>query len=225
MKKLDLSDCLPDWDALSDTQRQQLLDMANIREYKHGENIIFHASRKDGIIFVLKGRVRVYLASDSGREITLFNLTRGEAFSIMTVDMASGTDVIPCLQAGDNTTLAYLKKQDFAPLAYEEPRIASFVLDSAAKSAQKILNNISFYFFNSLRKCIAKTIVEKSELYTPVIDTIKITHEEIANNLGTTRVVISRELDSMRDQGLIATGRGKIHIINRAELEHIAGYH
>lgn len=49
------------------------------------------------------------------------------------------------------------------------------------------------------------------------------THEEIANSLGTTRVVISRELDKLRNLGIIGTGRGKINILDGAALEKIAG--
>ena len=52
---------------------------------------------------------------------------------------------------------------------------------------------------------------------------VRITHEDIANDLGTTRVVISRELDHMRDMGLISTGRGKIYILDRGGLAAIAG--
>ena len=64
-------------------------------------------------------------------------------------------------------------------------------------------------------------LLEKSrELKT---NSVFVTHEEIANSLGTTRVVISRELDKLRNLGIIGTGRGKINILDGAALEKIAG--
>ena len=50
----------------------------------------------------------------------------------------------------------------------------------------------------------------------------RITHEEISHHLGTTREVISRELEGMRQMGLLQTGRGKIYVLDRAALEGMA---
>ena len=72
-----------------------------------------------------------------------------------------------------------------------------------------------------MRSCICRELAIQDALggYS---GTVLVTHEEIANNLGTTRVVVSRELDHLRDLGLIRTGRGKIYILDRKGLEGIA---
>ena len=172
---------------------------------------------------MLEGKLRVYLSSGTGREITLFKLPKGEAFSIMTVDNARDNDVVPSLQSLDNTTLAYLQRSDMAPTAYEEPLMANYIFEACAKTAQHILNNISYSFFNTLRSCVARALLERLSDDAPDSAEVRITHEDIANDLGTTRVVISRELDHMRDMGLISTGRGKIYILDRGGLAAIAG--
>lgn len=212
-----ISECVSFWDKLSEKHRHSLSDNTIFRSYRRGENVIFKTVKKDGIIFVLGGELRVYLASDNGREMTLFHLHEGDAFSIMTVDNAKSSDVVPSLQAMSATSLAYLQCSDMAPVAYEEPLFAKFVFETCSKTAQAILNNISYCVFNSIRNCIAR------ELVMDCSEVIEITHEEIANNLGTTRVVVSRELDHMRDAGLIRTGRGKIYILDRNGLRDIAG--
>lgn len=217
-----IADCVSFWDKLSRTHIQQLEDNTIFRSYRRGENVIFKTVKKDGIIFVLGGELRVYLASDSGREVTLFHLDEGDAFSIMTVDSAGAADVVPSLQALTETKLAYLQRSDLAPVAYAEPLFAKFVFETCSKTAQEILNNISYYLFNSIRNCVARELLLKDALGGGS-GTISVTHEEIANNLGTTRVVVSRELDHLRDTGLIRTGRGKIDILDRKGLESIAG--
>lgn len=223
MTRHDISECLPFWDRLSEKSRQRLRENAIFRRYKPGENVIFKTVKKDGIVFVLEGKLRVYLSSGAGREITLFKLPKGEAFSIMTVDNARDNDVVPSLQSLDNTTLAYLQRSDMAPVAYEEPLMANFIFEACAKTAQHILNNISYSFFNPLRSCVARVLLERLSDDNPDSGEVRITHEDIANDLGTTRVVISRELDHMRDMGLISTGRGKIYILDRGGLAAIAG--
>lgn len=169
---------------------------------------------------MLEGGLRVYLASNSGREITLFHLKKGDAFSIMTVDNALETDVIPCLQADAATQLAYLQRPSLAEVARDEWQMSLFVYETCAKTAQAILNNISYFVFNDLRHCVARELIEKSRERRS--STVVVTHEEIANSLGTTRVVISREIDKLRDLGIIETGRGRIVILDRQALEKFA---
>lgn len=216
-----ISECISFWSELSEKHRKRLEDNTIYRSYRCGENVIFKTVKKDGIIFVLGGELRVYLASGGGREVTLFHLSEGDAFSIMTVDNASDTDVVPSLQALESTKLAYLQRSDMAPVAYDEPLFAKFVFETCAKTAQAILNNIYYCIFNSVRSCICRELAIQDALggYS---GTVLVTHEEIANNLGTTRVVVSRELDHLRDLGLIRTGRGKIYILDRKGLEGIA---
>lgn len=216
--KYSVSECLPFWSSLSEEHRHRLADNAIFRSYKKGENVLFKTVKKDGILFVLDGGLRVYLASDAGREITLFHLKQGDAFSIMTVDNALETDVIPALQADEETHLAYLQRADLAAVAKDEWLVSLFVYETCSKTAQAILNNISYYIFNNLRNCVARELVEKSS----ADGVVRTTHEEIANSLGTTRVVVSREIDRLRDMGLISTGRGKVMILDREGLESLA---
>ena len=149
--KHSISECIPCWSLLAEKHRRRLQDNAIFRSYKRREHVVFKTVKKDGIVFVLEGGIRVYLASDTGREVTLFHLKKGDAFSIMTVDNALETDVIPCLQSDGETTLAYLQRPDMAVVAHDEWQMALFIYETCAKSAQAILNNISYFVFNDLR--------------------------------------------------------------------------
>ncbi len=210
------------WNELREDDRRRLRAGLILRSYRKDEHILFKTVKKDGILFMLGGALRVYLASDTGRELTLFILRQGDAFSIMTVDNATEADVIPDLQAVDDSALAYLPLSVMKEIAYTEPPMARFVFETCSRSAQAILNNISFFVFNGIRSCIAREILKKSEAAGQT-ETISITHEELANSLGTTRVVVSREIDALRDRGLIRTGRGRIELLDRAGLRAAAG--
>lgn len=223
MKNFDITDCIPFWAELSDENRKLIKDNLVTRTYVSSERILLNRAKKNGMIFILSGCIRVFLASDTGREITLFRLNKGEVFSIMTVDQAGDLDVVPLLEALEKSSVAYLSEDVLARIAYSVPKMAQFVYRNAAKNAQLIINNIAYMFFNTLRGCIARYIIVASKKNGPSCDTVKTTHEEIANHLGSTRVVISRELDSLRDMGLIQTRRGSIIIVDREGLESIAG--
>ena len=215
----DFKTFIPCWDTLRDEHKRIIADNIVIRTYTAGESIIINRTQKDGMIFVLDGNLRVYLASDNGREMTFFNIKSGGAFCIMTVDRAKEGDTVPCLQAAQKSIMAYIPREVLEPIALKVPELARFVFDLAADIAQAIINSNRYYFFNTLRGCVAKLIVDRCE---PGKAEIKITHEEIANSLASTRVVISRELETLAEMGFIETHRGRIRIIDRNGLETFA---
>lgn len=96
-----------------------------------------------------------------------------------------------------------------------------FLQCTQARNVQTVLNNIEYYFFHPLRSCIARVVLEKADAH-PEDGFARITHEEISHHLGTTREVISRELEGMRQMGLLRTGRGKIYVLDRPALEGMA---
>ena len=65
----DFKTFIPCWDTLRDEHKRMIADNIVIRTYTAGESIIINRTQKDGMIFVLDGNLRVYLASDNGREI------------------------------------------------------------------------------------------------------------------------------------------------------------
>lgn len=215
----DYSRFIPCWDKLNERQRSIINENITIRKFMSNESVIIHSAKKDGMIFVLEGNLRVYIASAAGREMTLLNIRSGSVFCIMTVDKAKEKDVIPGLQATEKSVMAYIPRAALEAVAFEVPDMAEFIFDAAADMAQAIINSNAFYFFNTLRGCVAKLIAESCE---PGKDSVKITHEEIANSLATTRVVISRELEMLAEMGFIETHRGRIRILDRDGLDSFA---
>ena len=136
-------------------------------------------------------------------------------------DSAAPGDTVPILQASSDAVFAYINIVALRPLCAESPAVQQFLLQTQARNVQTVLNNIEYYFFHPLRSCIARVVLEKADAH-PEDGFARITHEEISNHLGTTREVISRELEGMRQMGLLRTGRGKIYVLDRPALEGLA---
>lgn len=220
-KNYDFSFCLPFWDALSEDQRNQLRRNTIVRSYRAGDSVEFTMPEKNGLFMVLEGALRVYIAVASGREITLMIQHPGSCCYLLTLDSAAAGDTVPILQASCDSVFAYINTACLEPLSLAAPEITPFLVRTAAANMQTVLNNIEFYFFNPLRSGIARVLLEKVESH-PEDGFARITHEEIARHLGTTREVISREIDGLRQLGLLRTSRGKIRIENWASLEELA---
>ena len=211
-----LAELFPFWAALSAEQQERLKNALQVKCVGKNELVAIESRCKDGLLLVLEGRLRVYISAENGREISILFLTRGDPFSIITVDNAGPFDIVPQLQATERTVLAYIPKADFVSVAYCVPQASEYLLNVAARNAQGILNCIEKHLFSSLRHGVARTILEQAEREKS--DSIHITHEQIANHLGTTREVVSREVEQLRYAGIISTARGRIGILDRARL-------
>ena len=176
---------------------------------------------KNGLFLVLSGGLRVFIATDTGREITLMSIVSGGCCMLNTLDSAAPGDTVPILQASSDAVFAYINIVALRPLCAESPAVQQFLHQTQARNVQTVLNNIEYYFFHPLRSCIARVVLEKADAH-PEDGFARITHEEISNHLGTTREVISRELEGMRQMGLLRTGRGKIYVLDRPALEGMA---
>lgn len=211
-----LAELFPFWAALSAEQQERLKNALQVKCVGKNELVAIESRCKDGLLLVLEGRIRVYISAENGREISILFLTRGDPFSIITVDNAGPFDIVPQLQATERTVLAYIPKADFVSVAYCVPQASEYLLNVAARNAQGILNCIEKHLFSSLRHGVARIILEQAE--RDKSDSIHITHEQIANHLGTTREVVSREVEQLRYAGIISTARGRIGILDRARL-------
>ena len=212
---------LPFWQALSEQQRQQLEAGLVYKHCSAGESVTFSGDKKDGMLIVLCGVIRVYMVSGSGREVSILIMHPGDVFNILTADSARPQDIMPQLQAMSEVSLAYIRRAELSRLAYCCPAAAEYIIETSSRNAQDILNNISDYFFCPLRAKIAGFLLKISMQQNG--DCAFITHEDIANHLGTTREVVSREINYLRRTGLIKSGRGRIILLDRAGLQTLSG--
>lgn len=192
-----------------------------VRSYRAGDNVVFSMPERNGLFLVLSGGLRVFIATDTGREITLLSVVSGRLLRAQHARQRRAGRHNPSWQASSDAVFAYINIVALRPLCAEAPVVEQFLRSTAARNVQKVLNNIEYYFFHPLRSCIARVVLEKADAH-PEDGFARITHEEISHHLGTTREVISRELEGMRQMGLLQTGRGKIYVLDRAALESMA---
>lgn len=96
-RSYDFTVCLPFWDALTGSQQQMLRLNTIVRSYRAGDNVIFSMPEKNGLFLVLSGGLRLFIATDTGREITLMSIVSGGCCVLNTLDSAVPGDTVPIL--------------------------------------------------------------------------------------------------------------------------------
>jgi hypothetical protein len=159
-RSYDFTVCLPFWDSLTGSQQQMLRLNTIVRSYRAGDDVIFSMPEKNGLFLVLSGGVRVFIATDTGREITLMSIVSGGCCMLNTLDSAAPGDTVPILQATSDAVFAYINIVALRPLCAESPVVQQFLQCTQARNVQTVLNNIEYYFFHPLRSCIARVVLE-----------------------------------------------------------------
>ena len=149
-RSYDFTPCLPFWDALTSSQQQMLRLNTIVRSYRAGDNVVFSMPERNGLFLVLSGGLRVFIATDTGREITLLSVVSGGCCVLNTLDSAEPGDTMPILQASSDAVFAYINIVALRPLCAEAPVVEQFLRSTAARNVQKVLNNIEYYFHHHL---------------------------------------------------------------------------
>ena len=164
--------------------------------------------RPSGCNFNRAGQKRIYKASPTGREITLYEIGRGEACILNAACVLS--DTLSPVSAMAITDVSYLviPAEDFKNLlsTYEEMR--TFVFGAFGQRLVSILELISEVVFKKMDERLFDYLVEKSQ-----DGVLSMTHQQIANDLGTAREVVSRLLKDFEKEGKIVLSRGHIRLI------------
>ena len=211
-KKSYLNDYLPFFKDLSE-EEQILIDRAShIEEYELGQIIYSKQKACSGIILVIKGQLRSFMSSLSGKEITLFRLFQNDLCILSSSCVYQNLTYDINLQAEENTVLLVIDGILFKQVLDKNINVQKFMLEITQSKLSEIMWVLEQVVFFSLEYRLADYIL--NQYYTKNALQIYITHEMIAKDLGSSREVISRMLKRFEKDQLVHMGRGYIKIID-----------
>lgn len=220
MNDTELQKYFPFWGALDDAQRA--LIAANLKErcYKKGTNIHSGADDCIGLLLIKSGQVRVYTVSDEGKELTLYRLFERDMclFSASCIIRSIQFDVSV---AAELDTEAYVIPAPlYQRLMSQSTAVANYTNQLMATHFSEVMWLMDKVMNKKLDSRLAALLLEEAELRGT--DTLEITHEQIANHLGSLREVVSRLLKYLSGEGMVSLGRGSITLTDRERLGALA---
>jgi len=172
-----------------------------------GNILFFQGDTCENILFLTSGKVRLYIQSDEGDEITLYQLNAGEQCIINTASTISQTEAIGSAVTVTDIEGYLLDVKSVKELAHSSDAYQSYlfsVYTLRMGDLAKLINDIKFKQLDERVSAWLKAQSQKS---------IQTTHETIANELGSSRVVISRVLKELEKNGKITLNRGTITLM------------
>ncbi len=190
---------------------QDIADKASLLQVPNG-NVLLDAGDTIRLIpLVVKGSIKVVRVDDAGHEILLYYVHPGESCAItLAACMKQRKSNIKAV-AQPSLELIGLPSDMAYMLGRKHPAWIDFVLETYALRFDELLEMVDEIGFASLDQRLAKYLQEKSELLGTLVP--HISHQEIADDLGTARAVISRLLKQMERKGMVKLSRGRIKIL------------
>jgi CRP/FNR family transcriptional regulator len=183
-----------------------------------GRDVFVEGDQVDAIALLLSGVVRVYQIGETGREITLYRFGLGES-CILTANAILSQQTFPAIASVEQAAEAVMIPADiFRDWVRRYDAWRSFVFDLLSQRLSVVLALVDEVAFRRMDVRLAALLYNRSQLQNPV----RITHQEIAAELGSSREVISRLLEDFASRGLIRTQRGSIEILDRQNLKKLA---
>lgn len=196
---------------LSDAQLERLSPYMTRRDYTPGELIFLEGDPARGVWFVLQGRVRIIKLSETGRVQALCTASSGKCFG--GCPLFDG-DINPAnAQAIDNVTLAILDNQDREQLSERDPEILWVLLQIFSDRLSHLAR-----LGEGLGAWKVNTRINDCLVTHSIDDEIHLTHEKIAEIVGTAREVVSRHLSNLEKEGVIAIEPGHIRLLEPESL-------
>ena len=207
---------LPFYDHLSKKEKEDIIKFSNTKSYSKGTLIHSNDNECLGLIMLIKGSIRIYMLSDEGKEITLYNIEENDievlsascVFNQITFD----TELI----AKEDCKLLIVSVNYLSKLIEENIYVRSYVYESLADRFSDVMWSIQQILFFKIDQRIASYLIDKANKEKTL--TLSTTQENIALEINSAREVVTRMLKKFQKEKLIEINRKEITIIDKENL-------
>jgi len=190
----------------------EIIKVGHFDKVKSGELMIDIGAEMTHIPLILEGVVKIIRQEKEGDELVLYFLERGDTCAISFVNCINRKRSLFKGVVDQDMEAVFLPVEHIDDWLMKFKSWRSFIIDSYHFRLIEMVESIDSLAFMKMDKRLLKYLNDKVKI-TRDID-LEITHQEIANDLNTSRVVITRLIKQLHDKGKIYSTRNKIRVLN-----------
>ena len=216
---MDFQSYFPIWNKLTAPQQERIL--SSLIERRVSKGTVIHNGSMDctGLLLVKTGQLRAYILSDEGREITIYRLFDRDMCLFSASCMMRSIQFEVTIETEKDTELWIIPAEIYQNIMKESAPVSNYTNELMATRFSDVMWLMEQVMWKSLDKRVAAFLLE--EMSIEGTDQLKITHETIANHLGSHREVITRMLRYFQNEGMVKLSRGTIEIADAKKLEEL----
>ena len=209
----------PIWDKLTADQQQRIKSVSMLQKVKSGTVLHDGSPECLGMLLVRSGQLRAYILSEEGREVTICR------FFEMDICLFSASCVMPNMQfdifieAEKDTEVWVIPACLYQNLMDESLAVSNYSHNLITSHFSDVMWLMEQIMWKSFDKRLAAFLLEEANLENT--DSLRITHEKIANHMGTAREVVTRMLRYFQSEGMVKLTRGTIELTDKKKLNKL----
>ena len=212
-------DYFPFWDNLNDDDKKYLCQNSTIVHFEK-EQSVHNNTECSGLYIVKSGKLRLYMLSDEGKEVTLYRLAPGDICMLSASCVLNSITFDVYVEAEIPSDCYMINGKAFSIVSERVIAVKNYVLETAVQRFSDVMWVMQQIVFMSMDKRLAIFLLD--EITANGTDMVEMTHDQIARHLGTAREVVSRMLKRFASDGWIEVKRKGIRIVDKKKLKDIA---
>jgi len=208
MKAPEFLKLFPAFRSTPDSLLRDFLAAGNLQTVPVGTQIYREGDVCSGIAFVISGDIRVYKIGQSGREITLYEIGPGDTCILNASCILSGKTYPAYALAAAESEVLLFPAPVFHRMVAESEQMRKFVFTIMNERFTTVMELVEEVAFGRMDQRLLDYLVERSGN-----GHLETTHQKIANDLGTSREVVSRLLKDFERRQQVKLSRNSISIL------------
>ncbi len=193
--------------------KEKLKKYGFTKKFSEDDVILNENAYIKAIPIVVSGSIKVIRTDEDGREILLYYIRPGESCIMSFLGgIHNDTSKVKAI-AEESTEILFIPIDKVNELIREYPEWLDYIFRLYHRRFEELLEVVNDVAFKKMDERLLSFLRKKAEMANSSV--ILVTHEQLANELGTVRVVISRLLKQMEDEGMVELGRHKITLLDK----------
>lgn len=209
----------PIWDKIEPKQKEILLGAAVKSTIKEGTILCDGGKECTGLVLICDGLLRAYVLSEDGREITLYRMFEHDICLLCASCVMNNIQSDIVIEAEKDTEAWIIPPWIYKSVQEDSLVFSNYMNDLMAMNLSDVMWIVEQVMWKSVDKRLASFLIEEQKVENTNV--LKITHEKIANHLGTAREVVTRMLKHFQMEGIVNLRRGIVEIVDNHKLETI----
>ena len=217
---MEFSEVFPVWDQLTQAQ-QATLERAAVCTHAPKGTVLHNGSADClGLLLVCSGQLRGYILSQEGREITLYRLFERDMCLFSASCMLQSIQFDIQIQVEKDAAFWVIPPDVYKALMEQSAAVANYTNEVMSTRFSEVMWLMEQVMWKSFDKRLADFLLQESVLEGTTH--LELTHEKIANHMGTAREVVTRMLRYFQQEGLVSLSRGAVDLEDEAALEKLS---
>ena len=199
-------------------------DLARLREgsmfvmLPEGSRIFGPGQAPENFLLLIDGTIRVQQVSESGREIVLYRVSAGQSCALTTACLMGYEEYLAEGIAETAVRAVAIPRSLFDELIASSREFRRFVFTAFSRRVTDLFRIIEEVAFSRIDVRLAQRLLQMADDKNHV----SATHQDFANELGSAREVISRQINEFQRRGWIKAARGSIELTDKKALSRLS---